>query len=444
MRRLALFAMLVMGCHGGGSKSHRTGSGAPVELVNEIKTSDAGHAGTTEEVEPNDADEVATPLPLGGTLRGKIEPETDVDHVRLDVDSAGSLQVMLSGVEGQDLVLEVEDSGGTVIARSDRGGVRVKEGIPNLAVTPGRYTLVVRAVPKKKPARSSRRGRAPEPEPPPAPVYELTAQLIPAVKGPKMEAGGPAPTAGIEIEPDDDRATANDLIVGDAVTGFIGWNGDADEWKLSVETLSERNAIDVEVSAVEGLSLEVEIADALGQPLVTRKGAKGGALAVRDVLPVVPPGGAPYYYITVRGAPSNPETTYQLTVRAHVIGTDAEIEPDDTLEKPYTIPADRTVVHGTWSPGDVDCYALGLAQEPRTVDVTIDPKGDLDVSAELLVDGKPAMDDKGKPVPPMNHAGKGGAEKVSALVPPGAHAIVRIRGEGSAEGAYDVTVADGE
>jgi hypothetical protein len=431
VQRFALFVILAAGCHGGGSKSHRTGSGAPVELVNEIKTPDAGHAASTDEVEPNDADEVATPLPLGGTLRGKIEPETDVDHVRLDVDAAGSLQVMLSGVEGQDLVLEVEDSGGTVIARSDRGGVRVKEGIPNLGVTPGRYTVLVRAVPKKKPAHSGRKSRAPEPEPPPAPVYELTAQMVPPVKNQ-------------ETEPDDDRGTANDLIVGDSVTGFIGWNGDADEWKLSVEALSEKNAIDVEVSAVEGLSLEVEIADALGQPLVTRKGSKGAALAVRDVLPVVPPGGAPYYYITVRGAPSNPETTYQLVVRAHVIGTDAEIEPDDTLEKPYAIPADRTVVHGTWSPGDVDCYALGVAQEPRNVDVTIDPKGDLDVSAELLVDGKPALDAKGKPVPPENHAGKGGQEKVSAQVPPGSHAIVRIRGEGSAEGAYDVTVADGE
>jgi len=160
VRRFALLVILAAGCHGGGSKSHRTGSGAPVELVTEVRPPDAGHAGSTDEVEPNDADEVATPLPLGGTLRGKIEPETDVDHVRLDVDKAGILQVILSGVEGQDLVLEVEDAGGTVIARSDRGGVRVKEGIPNLGVTAGRYTLVVRQAPKKKVVK---RGRAPEP-----------------------------------------------------------------------------------------------------------------------------------------------------------------------------------------------------------------------------------------------------------------------------------------
>ena len=191
----ALFLATLAACHGGGPKSHRTGSGAPVELVTEVKPLDAGRAGSTDEVEPNDADEVATPLPLGGTLRGKIEPEIDVDHVRLDIEKPGVLQVMLSGVDGQDLVLEVEDSGGSVIARSDRGGARTKEGIPNLGVTAGRYTLVVREAPKKK--KVTRRGRAPEPPPPPAAVYELTAQLV-------------TPPKGQEIEPDDDRGEKGD------------------------------------------------------------------------------------------------------------------------------------------------------------------------------------------------------------------------------------------
>ena len=73
----ALSLVLLAACHGGGPKSHRTGSGAPVELVTEVKPLDAGRAGNTDEVEPNDADEVATPLPLGGTLRGKIDSPLD-------------------------------------------------------------------------------------------------------------------------------------------------------------------------------------------------------------------------------------------------------------------------------------------------------------------------------------------------------------------------------
>lgn len=432
MKRLA-FLLLLVACHGKGGKSHRTGSGAPVELVTEVKGPDAGHAGTTDEVEPNDADEVATPLPLGGALRGKIEPETDVDHIRLDIDKPGALQLMLSGVEGQDLVLEVEDAGGNVIARSDRGAARIKEGIPNLGVTPGRYTLVVREAPKKKVARPPRRGHRPEPEAPapPAAVYEVTAQLI-------------TPPKGSEVEPDDDRGTANDLIVTDTVTGFVGWNGDADVWKLSVETLSDKNAIDVEVTAVEGVSLELEVSDALGQPLVSRKAPKGAAIAVRDLLPVVPQGGAPFHYITVRGAPSNPETPYNLKVTAHPLRDDPEVEPDDTPDKPYTIPDNRTVVHGTWTPGDVDCYTIAVSDQPRTVDVEVDPKGELDLAVELLVDGKPALDAKGKPLAGANKGGKGASEKIATQLPPGGHLIIRVHGDANAtaEGAYDVHVQE--
>jgi hypothetical protein len=429
VKRALLLVSLLAACHGGGPKSHRTGSGAPVELVNEVKSLDGGKPGTTDEVEPNDADEVATPLPLGGTLRGKIEPENDVDHVRLELDKPGVLSVLLSGIDGQDLVLELEDAGGTVIARSDRGGARTKEGFPNLGVTAGRYTLVVHQAPKPKP-KKRRRSRAPEPAAPPAAVYELTAQLV-------------TPPKGQEIEPDDDRGTANDLIVADTVTGFIGHSGDADQWKLSVEALSEKNAIDVEVTAIEGVALELEVTDALGQTLVTRKGARGAPLAIRDLLPVVPQGGAPFEYIIVSGSPSNPETAYNLKVTAHVVGTDAEIEPDDSADKPYAIPADRTVVHGTWTPGDVDCYALGVTDQPRTTEITVAPKANVAMTVEVLIDGKPALDAKGKPIPPSK-GGKGATQKLAVEIPAGGHPVVKVRGDGATEAAYDVTVADGE
>jgi len=182
-------------CHGSSGKSRRTGSAAAVEIVNQPQLPDAGggHGGPTiDEIEPNDGDDVATPLSIGGSARGKIEPETDADHYRLDVDKPGNLQVTLTAVDA-DLVLEIEDGGGTVIARSDRGGPRIREGIPNLGVTPGRYTAVVRAAPKKKPAKPPRGRKAPPPETAkPAPVYELTAQLV-------------TPPANSEREPDDDR-----------------------------------------------------------------------------------------------------------------------------------------------------------------------------------------------------------------------------------------------
>ena len=133
-------------CRGGGTKTKRTGSAAPVEVINEPQLTDAGRGPgpNADEIEPNDGDEVATPMSLGGTARGRIDPENDADYYRFTLDQPGVLAVALSGVEGMDLQLELTDATGTVLAKSDRGGARVKEGLPNAGLTAGRYTLVVR------------------------------------------------------------------------------------------------------------------------------------------------------------------------------------------------------------------------------------------------------------------------------------------------------------
>lgn len=424
---LAGFA-LAAGCRGHAKKEHRASTAAPVEMVAQPQLPDAGvPGGTSDESEPNDADGVATPLALGGTVRGKIDPETDVDRYRIDVDKAGSLQVTLSGIEGVDLALELEDDGGDVLARSDRGGARVKEGLPNLGVTPGRYYAVVRAVPHKKPSRSRRRGRRPEPTPPPAPVYELSARMV-------------EPPVGAEHEPDDDRGTANDLIVGDTATGFIGWGGDTDVWKLAIETLAAHDAIDVELSPVESVALSLEVDDGIGRPVLTRKAPRGAKLIVRGLVPVVPAGGSPFYYLAVSADRSNPETAYQLRVTAHVVGPDAEVEPDDTPDKPFPIPPDRTVVHATWTPGDVDCFAVAPAADPRTLDVTIDPKASIALAGQLLVDGAPA------PAPPVHgRVAPGAMSKLAGAVPANGHAVICVHGAdpaATAEGAYDVSVTE--
>jgi len=112
-------------------------------------------------------------------------------------------------------------------------------------------------------------------------------------------------------------------------------NDDKDVWKLSLEALSAKNAIDIEVGSVEGLALELVVADHLGQTVLDRKAPRGAALVVRGLLPIIPQGAPPFHYLTVRGDKSNPETPYQLKVSEHTIATDAELEPDDTPEKPF-------------------------------------------------------------------------------------------------------------
>ncbi|MBA3456184.1 MAG: hypothetical protein H0T42_24000 [Deltaproteobacteria bacterium] len=72
----------------------------------------------------------------------------------------------------------------------------------------------------------------------------------------------------------------------------------------------------------------------------------------------------------------------------------------------------------------------------RTVDVTIDTPAEADLSVELLVDGKV--------IAKAEQPGKGKAERVTGPIPAGAQPVIRVRGsEASAEGTYDVQIAEG-
>jgi len=399
----------------------RTGDAAAVEVVTTPGLPDGGtRVAVSDEVEPNDRDDAATALALGATVHGKIDPDTDVDRFRIDVTAAGALSVMVSPLDTLDAMLEIQDASGNVVARSERGGARIREGVPNLGVTPGRYTAVVQAkLPRKKPAKKG----APEPARPSGGPYEITASMV-------------TPAAGAEHEPDDDRGQANDLIVGDTGTGYLGWTGDADVWQVSVEALSARNALDVELSAVEGVALSVEISDGVGQPIITRKGPRGAPLVVRGFVPAVPQGAPPFHYLTVKGDRSNPETAYQLRVAAKVIPPDAEIEPNDTPETAMPVPADRKSLHAHWSAGDVDCFAVPPEDAARMLDVSIDTPSDLDLAIDLYVEGKL--------VAKVDHPGKGAAERLTAPVPAGAHAVIRVHGADTAgDGAYELVINEG-
>src|SRR5262249_42926120 len=152
--------------------------------------------------------------------------------------------------------------------------------------------------------------------------------------------------------------------------------------------LSAKNALDIELSAVEGLALTLEIADGVGHPIVTRKGPRGGPLVVRGFVPQVPAGAPPFHYLTVKADRSNPETAYQLRVTAKLIAPDAEAEPNDTPDTAMVMPLDRKVLHAHWSTGDIDCFAIPPEDAPRTLDVSIDTPSGLDLAIDVLLDGK--------------------------------------------------------
>jgi hypothetical protein len=419
MRTLVLVvAVLAIAC-GSKKRQSRTTDAAAVEPITAPPPGDASGAstGSTDETEPNDTEDLAMELGLGASIHGRIDPvKTDADAYRIDVPDAGVLAIELGGVQQTDLTLELHDPSGAVVARSDRGAANAKEAIPNFAVTKGRYTAIVRG------KELLVRGKPVKPAPPILP-YDLTCGLI-------------KPASNAEREPNDDRGTANDLIVGDPVTGFVGWTGDADAWKLALEALSAKNTIDIELGAVEGVALTVEVSDAVGKPLVVRRGARGGALNVRGLLPELPAGAPPFHYLTIKGTPSNPETAYALrVVPKHLEGNDAEVEPNDLADKPMQIPADRTRVDAQWSPGDIDCFAVAPEGGSRTLEIAIETPAEADLSAELIVDGKSIARSEAK--------GKGAVEKLKGAVPANARAIIRVWGsDAGAEGTYEVKVSE--
>ena len=417
LRALSLVALAALGC-GTKRRQGRTNDGGAFQSIGAPVFGGGAAAGGADEIEPNDDVDVATRLVLGGTVHARIDPESDVDFFRIDVASDGALAVEVSAVDDADLSLELRDASGTLLARSDRGAAHTKEGVPNLGVTAGRYVAIVRG------KRTGGKSKAAAPTLPLG--YEITAHIAqPAEAAPNTER-----------EPDDDRGTANDLIIGDSAVGYIGWSGDADVWKLSVEALSANNAIDVEIAAVEGIAFTLEVSDGLGRPLVVRKAPRGAGLVLRGLVPSVPPRASPYHYLTLRATPSNPETAYSLRVSAKNPDPDSEIEPNDTPETAMPIASDRAVVTGHWSPGDVDCYAIAADPRPRTLDVVIATPREADFAAELVVDGKVI----GK----SDVKGKGAVEKLTGPVPANGRAVVRILGsDNGSEGRYTITLGEG-
>ena len=115
---------------------------------------------TADEVEPNDTDDVATPLPLGAhgarqasspTTRRRSLPHRCAERRRARGDGLGGRR--------RDLVLEIEDAGGSRRREvGSRRRARFAKACRTSASTPGRYTAVVRAAAHKPTGKP--RGRA--------------------------------------------------------------------------------------------------------------------------------------------------------------------------------------------------------------------------------------------------------------------------------------------
>ncbi len=378
----ALAPIALSGCRGSNKSIHRAKDGGAAVAVVE-HPQQGGEVRYAAEVEPDDDRDHASALPLGGGAQGTIAGDPDVDVYKVTLAAPAMVAIQTDGLEGVDLVLEIQNAAGEVVARSDRGPAGLSEGVPNLGLQKGDWFVVVR--PFVKPVKKPRKPKESKGAVAPGPVDAATGAVVESAVY-HVTAAIVAPVDLTEREPDDDAGAASDAFLGDTVKGWIGWGNDVDVWKLSLEGLGVRNALDLDIAAVPGVALTVEVLDGAGKSLLVRRGVRGGPVTVKSLLAAVADGQPPYHYLKISGDKSNPVDAYTLHVAGRLFDLDEEAEPNDKLDQATPLRVTPTADSGTMRAahvaGDVDWFGLDAATDAQLLDVSVDAPAGTDIVVE--------------------------------------------------------------
>ncbi|MBK9070319.1 MAG: hypothetical protein IPL79_04860 [Myxococcales bacterium] len=328
--------------------------------------------------EPNDTWEAATPLAVGEQAHDAMSAASDRDIFALAIDRPRVIAVTLSALADADLVLEISDTSGTVLAIADTGPAGTVEGVPNLRLEPGRYAITVTEFVKK--AARPRKGA------------KDAAPATPASRDPgqakyTLAIADAAVALEDEREPNETAPQASPLALAESKKGFVGWRGDRDVWQLATEGLSVDNVIDVQVMGVPGVTLTVEVlgADEVAEPLMSRRAKTTGPFFLRG-LPVA----AGAAWLRISGSPANPLTSYEVQFFARYaepdVGADApaESEPNDRAETATRL--SEQGVLGWLDQGDVDVFEVEA--QLSAIEVVVVPSEFMDVALEETAGGK--------------------------------------------------------
>lgn len=360
---------------------------------------DAGPPLLTEK-EPNDSAPSALVIERSSVVEANLgadpqKPDNDWYLFKSTLPRTVELQVTCPN--GADVALEVVDEAGGVLATLNQGGVGATERMPNLDVSARAF---VRVVSLKKGVGGA---------------YTLTAKFAERMPG-------------YELEPNERKVDATPVALGQAISGSIGHGNDVDFYKYElpsdepaplpgdplVEDAGEpdagadagvdagvlaekRLALRVDVSAVEGVSLDVQVLTEAEAVLFNAKSKDNGPLSLRNVGVRA---ADRVIFVAVRSAPIgagkdakkglNPDVSYTLTVAPEDTSASAEFEPNDELGRATDLPP-NSYRDGFISPkGDVDTFRL-VTDGPSIAKLTVSgvDKVDLQLSIVQPVEGKP-------------------------------------------------------
>lgn len=335
------------------------GSDAPEDAPEEGSAAAAGpETSDAPESEPNDTPEQAPRLTPGRAISGAFEGPTDVDMYRLPPHD-----------EILELVVE-----STANARVDVFGER--DGAGYVVDVPADRPTRIGPFPSATGLRISLTGEG---------SWRLLAQ----------PAAEPELACGLALEPDRPGAPGAVLrALPSQVTGCIAAAGDEDTFVIEANAFAAGDPFGVFVSGVEGISFDVRVSDALGQPLAELIGGPGETVGVPAIAPQT---GA--VTVTVRSlAGANDQTPYRLEVRrVPPLNGVVEAEPDNDAESAFEVAAIDLINGYLHTPGDIDYYRL-QTEDTRVVRLVAESPDGVDLQL-FLDDGTmfgPATIDDGR------------------------------------------------
>jgi len=271
------------------------------------------------EIEPNDRHQTANDLTVGQTVRGYLHPSYDEDWYSFSVAGQGKmlLQIGVSALPGVDTRIDVYDGTGVQSLKScNDAGAGEAEKIVNLVVSPGHYLAKVSSDTSAFNA-----------------TFEYTLHLE-----------SPGPWEGnMELEPNNERSTANTLQLDRVMTGYAFPDGDMDLYALTVPEPGP-DILAIELSAVPGVDTTLELFNEEGDLLhrqEVRPAGEGEKIIRGNVF-------TGRYFVALHSTGANEETPYDLkagTLSAQPAGG-AEIRK--ALTKALDYLAARQQPGGTW------------------------------------------------------------------------------------------------
>ena len=349
------------------------------------------------EKEPND--NAAQGLTLERTTMveanlGADPGKPDVDWYVLKTSLPRTVDFQATCPNGADISLEVVDETGSALATVNAGGVGASERLPNLDVSSKTF---VRVVSLKKGVGGA---------------YVVNAKFSERLPG-------------YELEPNERKVDATPVALGQAISGTMGHGNDIDwyRYELPVDESApaplpeeldagpadagssdagsplaeKRLALRIDVSAVEGVMMDLQILTEAEAVLFNAKSKENGPLSLRNVGVRA---ADRVIFVAVRSATigagkdakkgSNAEVSYTLTVAPEDTSGNAEFEPNDEALRATDLPP-NSYREGFISPkGDLDVFRL-VTDGPSIAKLQVSgvDKVDLVLSVVKPVEGKP-------------------------------------------------------